>query len=91
VTLRRLLPLPLVLLAAFVGYGAGALLTARSIDRADPTGPGDGAAARAALATLRSHASRTPPDTAALGAARRAFLERWPDSWLRRRWQAPRR
>ncbi len=90
-TVRPLLLLPFVLLAALAGYAVGAFVTARTIDREPPAGPGEGVAAQAALAALRAQRGRAPDEAAAQAAAREAFLARWPDSWLRARWAAGRR
>lgn len=80
-----LLALGLVV-ALGVGYAGGLLWTKRSIDRAPAAGPGDGEAAHEALEAINSD-----EDPESRAEKRRAFLERWPDSWLAREWSEARR
>lgn len=78
--------LPLFLVALGTGYVGGLLFTLRTMDRADPAGPGEGAAAREALLQLEEPGL----DPAARAAGRAAFLARFPDSWLGARWERAR-
>ncbi len=76
--MRLRLLLPLLILGLAGGYAAAYVHALRTLDRGPGAGPGEGAAARDALAELRALADPA--------AGRSAFLERWPESWLRARW-----
>lgn len=79
--------LPLLLLALGAGYGAGLVLAGRTLDRGAAAGPGDGPAAREALAAVRARSAAPPSASWTPAADRAAFLARWPRSWLRAHWQ----
>ena len=88
--MRLGLYLPLLLVCAAVGYGAGALAYARWGDR--PEAPADPAAAADARKQVDGieGAMRDPMGMRLVLPRMQAFRERYPRSWLHAHWTAQR-